>query len=63
MQSLESLVYVRPGQSGWQFSEDGREWVRLSLSGPERVSACEALEAATKLFPRKMVTICAKSEA
>lgn len=62
MQTLESLVLVRPAVVGWQFSEDGKQW-RALCADCSCSTAGQALETATRLFPEKMIAITSRRSA
>lgn len=50
-----SLVFVRPGNTSWEFSEIGKVW--QELENANSLSASEALEEVGWIFPRATIAI------
>lgn len=50
-----SVLYVRISASGWECSEDDREW--RALPGAGHLSAVEAMEFAQAIYPDRMVAV------
>ena len=54
-----TVVYVRISASGWECSEDDREW--RALPGTRLMSAVEAMEFAQTVYPDRMIAVTSAS--